>query len=247
MPHGHILLLDGGFRLVEDAPPEFVAAPNIGQEELDALAKELHEKLERHLKRRGVTFTTSSTAPGEKPAAGRMARYKGLHLFASLAVESRAELERVCRYLLRSGVDSGRIRELADGQFAFHLERKDADGNRQHIKTGPEWMKMLASLVPAARKPMRRYFGVLAGGHKMRKKIVPTLFPVSARGRPAQEPAVPWRELLGKVFGLSLVACPHCRGPLTVLGIQGSSSRAKQAENRRRELEADAARTLDTS
>lgn len=235
-PHGHILVLDGGYRWNDDGGKktlEFVRAPDVSNEELRAFAEALHGRMARLLKRHSISLSTESTSVPQEPMTGIAVRHKGLHVFASRPLSCRAELKRVCRYLLRSGVDASRIRELASGDFAYRLDRKSADGLREEILSGPEWMKKLASLVPAARKPLRRYFGILAGGSKMRKHIVPAFFPVVPRG-PAKA-HIPWAELMKLTFGKDVLACTRCGAQMEVVAIHAPPGRARASRARQRE------------
>ena len=60
----------------------------------------------------------------------------------------------------------------------------------------------------------------LAPHAKIRPKIVPQ--PVPAPPNPPQTPPRPkrakrWAELLARVFGIDMSACPVCRGPLKII------------------------------
>ena len=171
----------------------------------------------------GDANAPSESDKTEQPANGMAARSQGLHLFVSQPMSEREKLEELFKYLLRCGVDASRLRELPDGRYAYRLSRKDAQGNRDLVLTGPKMLKRLASLIPTAKMPTRRYFGVLAAGAKWREDIVPWLGVLAklrgGRGGIAQRggTGLDWADLLKRVFGNDAFVCRVCKMRMTVV------------------------------
>lgn len=230
--HSHIVMIDGGFRENDEGKLVFVQAADIGMEELNELAARLHRRIGKCLKRNGVSkeaaVPRTISDDTENPCSGLATRIRGLHVFVSKPVCDRKELERLCRYLLRSGVDVSRLRELPDGRYAYRLNRKDRKGNRDLVLTGPEMLGRLGSLIPASRFPARRYFGVLGGGAKWRRRVIPllaTLKELHSAGKPVTHSRTDWAALLKRVYGIDALMCPMCKTlmELVRINVQGDS------------------------
>ena len=225
--HCHIVMMDGCYTENEAGQLVFVPGGDIGQEELNQLGARLHRRMHGLLKRRGIAMgdanAPSESDKTEQPANGMAARSQGLHLFVSQPMSEREKLEELFKYLLRCGVDASRLRELPDGRYAYRLSRKDAQGNRDLVLTGPKMLKRLASLIPTAKMPTRRYFGVLAAGAKWREDIVPWLGVLAklrgGRGGIAQRggTGLDWADLLKRVFGNDAFVCRVCKMRMTVV------------------------------
>lgn len=217
--HDHVVAFDGGF-IEQNGALVFVKGAEVEQEELDELARALFEKMEKLLKRHNVMLSTGSGASTvDTPLSGLVARYRGLHVFASAPVSDREELRKLFAYLLRGGMDVRRLRELPDGRYAYRLNKKDRNGERELVLTGVEVLQRLASLIPAKRIPQRRYFGVLAAGSSLRKRVVPKGW--AKRGSPYDEvnfnPRAHWADLMWRVFGIDVMKCVKCGGRMDVV------------------------------
>ena len=84
-----------------------------------------------------------------------------------------------------------------------------------------EFVEKLAALIPPARVHLTRFFGCLAPHAKIRSHIVPP--PSADQANPSQtipprpKRAKRWAELLARVFGLDMTACPDCGGSLKII------------------------------
>lgn len=219
MIHDHLVVFDGGF-IEKDGALVFVQGAKVEQEELDALVRELFAKIEKFLGRHNVLFAMSSAASTvETPLRGMASRWRGLHVFVSEPVSDDDELRKLFAYLLRSGIDVRRLRELPDGRYAYRLDKKDRNGQAELVMTGMEVLQRIASLVPAWRIPQRRYFGVLAAGSPVRKRVVPkrTAKRASRDDEASRTRRAHWAELMRRVFSIDVTKCAKCGGRMEVV------------------------------
>ena len=155
----------------------------------------------------------------------------GFSLQAAVAVPAndRNRLERLARYIARPPIAAERLSELSDGRLAYELKKRWTDGTT-HVVLGPEEMiEKRVALVPAPRKNLIRYHGVLAAHASLRAQVVaqvkrPTEPPPAAapESTPPAEPPRPgrylsWAELLRRVFEIDVLECPACGGRMRIL------------------------------
>lgn len=136
------------------------------------------------------------------------------YVFVSPAVKDRDELRKLCAYLLRCGINVNRLRELPDGRYGYQLSRKDRNGKQELVMTGEEVLQKIASLIPRARVPQRRYFGVLAAGSHVRKSVVPEQ-PAKKGTAGLGHMRETWAALMMRVFAIDALKCPKCGGRMT--------------------------------
>ena len=82
----------------------------------------------------------------------------------------------------------------------------------------------LCSLIPAPGHRTRKYFGILAGGARDRKRVVPK---ATHRKRAHAHPdrvtptasPVKWADLLNRVWGVDALECPRCGGRMAALAV----------------------------
>ena len=104
-----------------------------------------------------------------------------LHAATRIAGRDRRGLERLCRYVARPPLASGRLRLLASQRLCFALKTPWSDGTGHLLLSPMELLEKLAALVPPPRLHLLRYHGVLAPRARDRGRIVPT--------KPVAEPA----------------------------------------------------------
>jgi hypothetical protein len=99
----------------------------------------------------------------------------GVSLHAAVAVPARdrRRLERLCRYVARPAVASGRLARVDDGRLLCRLKRRWRDGTAAFVFEPKKFVGRLAALVPPPRFQLVRYAGVLAPGTPLRTRIVP--------------------------------------------------------------------------
>ena len=83
-----------------------------------------------------------------------------LHAATRIVGRDRRGLERLCRYVARPGLASGRL--LASQRLCFALKTPWSDGASHLLLSPMELLEKLAALVPPPRLHLLRYHGVLA-------------------------------------------------------------------------------------
>ena len=146
-----------------------------------------------------------------------------LHAARRIAGPDRRGLERLCRYVARPALASGRLRLLASQRLCFALKTPWSDGTRHLLLSPMELLEKLAALVPPPRLHLLRYHGVLAPRARDRGRIVPAQ-PVeesTAADRASSAPPcahrLRWAALLARVFSSDLSACATCGGRLRIV------------------------------
>ncbi|MBK6531357.1 MAG: transposase [Deltaproteobacteria bacterium] len=81
---------------------------------------------------------------------------------ACVAGDDRAGAERLCRYMARPAVASGRVTRLPDGNVAYRVKSPRSAGATHRVMTPMEFIARLSALVPPPRSPLVRHHGVLA-------------------------------------------------------------------------------------
>ncbi len=154
---------------------------------------------------------------------------RGLSLHAATGVETtdRAQLERLCRYVMRPPLAAGRLQILDDEQVAFSLKSVWSDGTYQIVLAPEELLEKLAALVPPPRLNLVRYHGVLAANAADRSQIVPgpkeqveaLAAPTSDGERPTAQRRhrLAWAVLLARVFQFDVTECPTCGGRMKIV------------------------------
>jgi len=180
---------------------------------------------------------------------GLVAEVEGFNLHAGVCVaaDDRAALERLCRYMARPAVASGRVTRLPDGNVAYRVKSPRSAGATHRVMTPMELMARLSALVPPPRSPLVRYHGVLAPNSPWRVAVVPLppveewpacVAPAPTRpgeakaGTPGREPKdgdgrqsggmkrssrIEWARLLWRVWGVDALKCPGCGGRMKMI------------------------------
>ena len=146
-----------------------------------------------------------------------------LHAATRIAGRDRRGLERLCRYVARPPLASGRLRLLASQRLCFALKTPWSDGTRHLLLSAMELLEKLAAPVPPPRLHFLRYHGVLALRARDRGRIVPAK-PVeesTAADRASSAPScthrLGWEALLARVFSSDLSAGATCGGRLRII------------------------------
>ena len=162
-------------------------------------------------------------APGVRTAPLCFAsRGFSLHAATRIAGPDRGGLERLCRYVARPALASGRLRTLDAQRLCFALKTPWSDGTRHLLLSPMELLEKLAALVPPPRFHLLRYHGVLAPRARDRGRIVPAK-PVAEPSADRVSSAPPcghrlgWAALLARVFGADLSECAACGGRLRII------------------------------
>jgi len=176
-------------------------------------------------------------APLRMRSHGLVAEVEGFNLHAGVCVvgEDREALERLCRYMARPAVASGRVSVLPDGNVAYRVKSPRSAGATHRVMTPMEFMARLSALVPPPRTPLVRYHGVLAPNSPWRVAVVP-LPPLAgkcgdgarktatepgegggAREAPTKRSRIDWARLLWRVWGVDALKCPACDGRMKMI------------------------------
>ncbi len=168
------------------------------------------------------------------PASRRQASHYGYSLHAERIVNSddRDGLEKLCRYASRAPIAKSRLSLADNGQVVVKLKRPLRDGRRELRFGQVELLQKLAILIPPPHKNLTRYFGVFGPAHRSRAAVVglgrsrseaaPSLqasTDADADKRPARKRALPWAELLRRVFAIDILRCDQCGGDMKIIAI----------------------------
>jgi len=168
---------------------------------------------------------------------GLVSEMGGFNLHAGVRVEAgdRDALERLCRYMARPAVATGRVSVLPDGNVAYRVKSPRSGAATHRVMTPMDFMGRLAALVPPPRTPLVRYHGVLAPNSPWRVAVVP-LPPVvgkcgeragktvaelagvgEKREAPTKRARIDWARLLWRVWGVDALKCPACDGQMKMI------------------------------
>jgi hypothetical protein len=128
-----------------------------------------------------------------------------------------------------------------DGRFSYEMKRTLPGGKSHLTMTGTELLKKLTPLIPPPWSNLTRFHGVFAPGSKLRPLIVPAPEVEKRRKPPPRPPPdiagtflellpkrppppplptryrIPWASLIQRVFGVDVLTCARCKGPMKVL------------------------------
>jgi hypothetical protein len=157
---------------------------------------------------------------------------RGFSLHAATRIEAGddAGLERLCRYVARPPLATGRLARIDDERLSFQLKTPWADGTTHLILSPLELIEKLAALVPPPRLNLVRYHGVLAAHAKDRDKIVPKkpAAEILRETRGASRNRLLWAALLARVFAIDVTKCPRCGGRLRLVAAITDAASAKR-------------------
>ncbi|OGB76198.1 MAG: hypothetical protein A2496_08820 [Burkholderiales bacterium RIFOXYC12_FULL_60_6] len=173
------------------------------------------------------------TDPAEPVRTGPLCfASRGFSLHAATRIEAgdRAGLERLCRYVARPPLATGRLARIDDERLSFQLKTPWEDGTTHLILSPLELIEKLAALVPPPRINLVRYHGVLAAHAKDRDKIVPKKPDAEKlrETRGASRNRLLWAALLARVFAIDVTKCPKCGGRLRLVAAVTDAASAKR-------------------
>ncbi|MEO8445776.1 MAG: transposase, partial [Gammaproteobacteria bacterium] len=117
--------------------------------------------------RAGQKAFTLQSLPGTRlpePAKPFLASADGfsLHAGVSAGADERKKVERLCRYIARPAIATGRLSLTGQGQIRYTLKTPYRDGTTHVVFEPLDFMARLAALVPWPRAHLTRYHGVFA-------------------------------------------------------------------------------------
>ncbi|GMW08072.1 MAG: hypothetical protein AMXMBFR8_28680 [Nevskiales bacterium] len=170
-------------------------------------------------------FTLQTVAAALEAPAGeeRLAKHSGfsLHAGVAAAAHQRDKVERLCRYIARPAVATGRLSLTAQGLVRYTLKTPYRDGTTHVIFEPLDFIARLAALVPKPRVHLTRYHGVLAPHSSLRAQVTP-----AGRGKhtaptersPAERHrAMSWAKRLKRVFRIDIEPCERCGGKVKII------------------------------
>ena len=178
----------------------------------------------------GRKVFTLQTLPGcDEPFDDGVGKVAGFSLHAGVAAraDERQKLERLCRYISRPAISEKRLSLTPNGNVRYQLKTLYRDGTTHVIFEPPDFIALLAALVPRPRVNLTRFHGVFAPNSRYRARVTP-----AKRGRGGQhartadpeEPtpaerraAMSWAQRLKRVFGIDIETCPACGGAMRII------------------------------
>jgi hypothetical protein len=157
-----------------------------------------------------------------------------LHAATKVAANDKPGRLTLCRYILRPPLANDRLKILDDDKVRIQLKKPWSDGTTWVDLEPLAFIARLAALVPAPKRHLNRYFGVLSSHAACRSEVVPAptvptpTAPPDDKSKPAAKSRyVPWAELLRKTFGFEIV-CQKCQSPLHLIALIKSEDIAKK-------------------
>ena len=148
----------------------------------------------------------------------------GFNLHAATKVAANDEHGRLalCKYILRPPLANDRLKILDGKVVRLEFKKPWSDGTTSVELAPSALIARLAALVPAPRRHLTGYFGVLSSHSCLRSQVVPV--PAVAAPDENDKPSLPlshyisWSQLLKKTFDIDTV-CPRCKTPLRLIAM----------------------------
>jgi hypothetical protein len=151
----------------------------------------------------------------------------------AISADDRDGLERLLRYMGRPPISEERLSQAADGRIIVRLKKYWSDGTSHLIMTPLDFLGRLTSLIPPPRKNMIRYHGVFAPNSALRAQVVPKPNQEILEGQESTEgnrcpgQGKRWAQLLARVFGIDVLACPRCESRMQMISFITESKAIK--------------------
>ncbi|MFT6907197.1 MAG: hypothetical protein ACJAS1_003874 [Oleiphilaceae bacterium] len=146
------------------------------------------------------------------------------------SAQDRCKLERLCRYITRSGVSEKRLAITTYGKVRYQLKTPYRDGTtgdrRSHaIFESLDFIARLAALVPKPRVNLTRFHGVFAPNSRHRVTITPAFRNKTKQALPTgqektqanKHQSMTWAQRLKRVFNIDIETCEQCGGVVKVI------------------------------
>ena len=248
--HFHCLLLEGVYVPGPDGKPVLVPLEGPSEAEVRQVLARVRRRLDKLLAARGLDAPAEPSSPLERtlatalhlplpglgqeapppPPPSRLCAVEGrytLHANVALAPADRHGLSRLLRYCLRPAFSADRL-ELTDRGTVRYFFRKPRRDGKDHVELKPvEFLARLSALIPLPRAHLVTYSGVFAPAARWRRHVVPAQPAIQAAERPptrAQQPRVPWAELLKRTFATDVLRCAVCQAQVRVVAVLRSPS-----------------------
>jgi hypothetical protein len=143
-----------------------------------------------------------------------------LHGGSVVNAKSRDQLFKLLEYQCRPPISDSRLEVIDDGSIRLKLKRVYSDGTTHVQMTGLEFIARLHALIPPPLQNQRIYFGVFAGAHSKRSRIIASAKAKSTRTRSEDKSLISstlWCEFISKTFKLDVGSCPFCKSPMRIV------------------------------
>jgi hypothetical protein len=150
-----------------------------------------------------------------------------LHAATRAGALDLAGREALLRYVLRPPLAQERLALRPDGLVRIVLKRAFGDGTSAVDMDPLSLLCRLATSVPPPRFHTVKYAGVLAPASPWRSRVVPPSTPAETAAATQSPPKAPkrvgtyrpWAELLKRTFGIDVLRCPRCAGPMKLVAM----------------------------
>jgi hypothetical protein len=172
---------------------------------------------------KAFTLQSLPSALLSEPAKPFLASADGfsLHAGVSAGADDRKKVERLCRYIARPPVATGRLSLTTQGQVRYTLKTPYRDGTTHVVFEPLDFMARLAALVPKPRAHLTRYHGVFAPHSRWRAEVTPKgrgkITATDLRTPAERHRAMRWAQRLKRVFGIEIESCEQCGGKVRVI------------------------------
>jgi hypothetical protein len=143
------------------------------------------------------------------------------HAGVAAAAHQRDKVERLCRYIARPALATGRLSVTAQGLVCYTLKTPYRDGTTHVIFEPLDFLSRLAALVPKPRVHLTRYHGVFAPHSALRAEITPAgrggKSTAETRTPAERHRAMSWAQRLKRVFRIDIEKCARCGGKVQII------------------------------
>jgi ribosomal protein S27E len=202
-PHLHLLVTEGGV----DRAGIFHGLPRLDDARLAEL---FSQEVLRRLSDQGLI----SPEWRERILSWR---HSGFNVHSRVRTKSKAEAERVGRYMVRPVLALDRL-SLLEGQGKVGYQHGDDVAELERMDY-LEFIARVVSHIPDRGQVMVRYYGLYANAHrgKIRKASRVPVMPGMNEGEPPRLPSKGWAEMIRKVYEVDPMICPRCGGIMKVI------------------------------
>ncbi len=175
---------------------------------------------------RGLSPLTPRALAYDKPLCASLDGFT-LHAATRAGALDLAGREALLRYVLRPPLAQERLELRPDGLVRIVLKRAFGDGTSAVDMDPLSLLCRLATSVPPPRFHTVKYAGVLAPASSWRSRVVPSRAPADPAAATESPPKAPkragtyrpWAELLKRTFGIDVLGCPKCAGPMKLVAM----------------------------
>jgi hypothetical protein len=136
--------------------------------------------------------------------------------------EQRDKVERLCRYIARQAIASGRLALTGQGDIRYKLKTPYRDGTTHVIFEPLDFMARLAALVPKPRVHLTRYHGVFTPHRRWRAEVTAARrgggkSPGEIKSPTEKHRAMTGAQRLKRVFRIDIERCARCGRKLKII------------------------------